>query len=154
MALNGRPVIDPRWLSHHRAVARAFQTCSITVYNESLASRAYDPVTNTWAATEVAVWAGKARIQPFSGSTNNNSIGNPTNMRQVRMQLDFSGNTITGSNGAMTDIRPGNYIIVSSSPSDPALQSFVYIVRSVINSSNPWQRTIICDVDMESDPNA
>jgi hypothetical protein len=24
----------------------------------------------------------------------------------------------------------------------------------VINSSNAWQRTLVCDVDMESDPNA
>jgi hypothetical protein len=70
------------------------------------------------------------------------------------MQLDFKGNTLTGSNGAMTDIRPGNYIIVTDSPVDEQLKKFIYIVRSVINSSNPWQRTIVCDVDMESDPDA
>jgi hypothetical protein len=54
----------------------------------------------------------------------------------------------------MVDIRPGNYIIVSSSPASDQLTKFVYIVRSVINSSNAWQRTLVCDVDMESDPNA
>jgi len=154
MALNGRPTIDSRWFFHHRAVARAFQLCSITIYNEVLSSRTYNATTNTWDTSETAVWAGKARIQPNTGSTTPNAVGNATSAHQVTMQLDFKGNTLTGSNGAMTDIRPGNYIIVTDSPVDEQLKKFIYIVRSVINSSNPWQRTIVCDVDMESDPDA
>ena len=70
------------------------------------------------------------------------------------MQIDFNKNTVAGSNGAMADIRPGNYILVTNSPYDPLLTKFVYIVRTVMGSSNPWQRTITCEVDMESDPSA
>ena len=154
MGINNRPTIDSRWFFHHRAVARAFQLCTVTIYNEVLSTRTYDAATNTWSTSETAVWAGKARIQPTRSSTTPNTIGNATAVRQVEMQLDFRGNTLTGSGGAMTDIRPGNYIIVSDSPVDEQLKKFVYIVRAVVNSSNPWQRTLLCDVDMESDPDA
>ena len=154
MGINNRPTIEARWFFHHRAVARAFQLCTVTIYNEVMSDRTYDAAANTWNTSNVSVWAGKARIQPSKASTTPNTIGNATTMRQVEMQLDFRGNTLTGSSGAMTDIRPGNYIIVSDSPVDQQLQKFVYIVRAVVNSSNPWQRTLVCDVDMESDPSA
>lgn len=119
-----------------------------------MSNRTYNATTNTWDSTETAVWAGKARIQPSRTASKVDAVGNPTAVRQVEMQLDFQGNTLTGSNGAMTDIRPGNYIIVSESPADEQIKKFIYIVRAVANSSNPWQRTIICDIDMESDPDA
>jgi multidrug resistance efflux pump len=72
---------------------------------------------------------------------------NDTFVRQVQVQINFTNNQIA-------DIRPGDYMQVSASPYDATLTKFVYVVRSVINSSNPWQRTLICEVDMESDPNA
>ncbi len=154
MTLNSRPAMDPRWSYHHRAVARAFQLCSITIYNEQLASRTYNPLTNAWSTGEVAIWSGKARIQPKNTAADRNLVGNNTFVQQVEIQIDFAGNTVAGSNGAMVDIRPGAYIIVSGSPIDPMLTKFIYVVKSVINSSNPWQRTLVCEVDMEADPNA
>jgi hypothetical protein len=72
---------------------------------------------------------------------------NDTFVRQVEVQIDFEGSSIA-------DIRPGDYMLVTASPYDSTLTKFVYIVRSVINSSNPWQRTLVCEVDMESDPDA
>jgi len=72
---------------------------------------------------------------------------NDTFVRQVQVQINFDENDIA-------DIRPGDYMLVSESPYDATLTKFVYIVRSVINSSNPWQRTLVCEVDMESDPDA
>jgi hypothetical protein len=70
------------------------------------------------------------------------------------MQIDFDKNEVEDSDGAMADIRPGNYVLVATSPYDPLLKNFVYVVRTVMGSSNPWQRTITCEVDMESDPDA
>ena len=70
------------------------------------------------------------------------------------MHIDFNGNTLAGYDGAMVDIRPGHYLKVISSPVDSMLENFVYIVKSVMNSSNAWQRSLMCEVDMEADPNA
>jgi hypothetical protein len=154
MALNSRPALDPRWVSHHRNVSTSFQVCDIDIYNEQLASRDYNATTNTWDTDQTVIWSGKARIQPTKISSERNIPGNPTFVRQVTMQIDFNKNQVEGATEAMADIRPGNYILVSESPYDPTLTKFVYIVRSVMGSSNPWQRTLTCEVDMESDPDA
>jgi hypothetical protein len=128
--------------------------CDIEIYNEQLGSRVYDATTNTWDTTSTNIWTGKARIQPTKISSERNVPGNPTFIRQVVMQIDFGKNQVEGSDGEMADIRPGNYVLVTKSPYDPLLKNFVYIVRTVMGSSNPWQRTITCEVDMESDPDA
>jgi hypothetical protein len=154
MALNSRSGLDPRWVYNHRKPSSSLQVCTIQVYNEQLAIRDYNPTTNTWDSDSTVIWSGKARIQPTKISSERNIPGNPSFVRQVVMQIDFNKNTVAGSNGAMADIRPGNYILVTNSPYDPLLTKFVYIVRTVMGSSNPWQRTITCEVDMESDPSA
>jgi hypothetical protein len=154
MALNSRSALDPRWVYHHRNVSSSFQVCDIEIYNEKLASRVYNAANNTWDTKSDNIWTGKARIQPTKISSERNVPGNPTFVRQVTMQIDFGKNQVEDSDGEMADIRPGNYVLVTESPYDPILKNFVYIVRSVMGSSNPWQRTITCEVDMESDPNA
>jgi hypothetical protein len=154
MALNSRSALDPRWVYHNRNVSSSFQVCDIDIYNEQLGGRVYDPITNSWDSNSTVIWSGKARIQPTKISSERNIPGNPSFVRQVIMQIDFDKNQVEGSEGAMADIRPGNYVLVANSPYDATLQNFVYIVRSVMGSSNPWQRTLTCEVDMESDPNA
>ena len=154
MALNSRSALDPRWVSHHRNVSSSFQVCDIEIYNEKLGSRVYNATNNTWDTKSDNIWTGKARIQPTKISSERNVPGNPTFVRQVTMQIDFGKNQVEDSDGEMADIRPGNYVLVTESPYDPILKNFVYIVRTVMGSSNPWQRTITCEVDMESDPNA
>jgi hypothetical protein len=154
MALNSRSVLDPRWVSHHRNVSSSFQVCEIDIYNEQLGDRVYDPINNTWDTDSIIIWSGKARIQPTKISSERNIPGNASFVRQVTMQIDFHKNQVEDSDGEMADIRPGNYVLVTTSPYDETLTKFVYIVRTVMGSSNPWQRTITCEVDMESDPDA
>lgn len=147
MPINTRPVLDPRWAFHHRGVASSFQICDVTIYNENLRSRVYNATTNAWDSNETSVWSGKARIQPLATAADRNMTGNNTEVQRVEIQIDFAGTVIA-------DIRPGNYIHVSASPLDANLTKFVYIIKSVMNSSNPWQRTLMCEVDMEADPSA
>jgi hypothetical protein len=154
MALNIRSILDPRWIGHHRAVALGLQICDITIYNQNLGSRTYNATTNVWTNADTAIWAGKARIQPIKRAISRAAQSNPTNVLEVEFQIAFNKNTLSGATAAMPDLRPGNYIIVSSSPQDPTLENFSYIVKSVVNSSSPWQRTIVAEIDMESDPNA
>ena len=154
MALNIRTILDPRWIGHHRAVALGMQICDITIYNENLASRTYNATTNAWTNSDSAIWSGKARIQPISANSNRANRINPTNVREVQFQIAFNKNTLAGATASIPDLRPGNYIIVNNSPLDDTLKKFSYVIRSVVNSSNPWYRTIVAEVDMESDPNA
>jgi hypothetical protein len=154
MAINSRPMLDPRWVSHHRRPSSSLQICDVEIYVESLGSREYDPVTNSWDSGAEVIWSGKARIQPTKISSERNVPGNPTFVRQIQVQIDFGKNQVEDSEGEMADIRPGNYMLVTASPLDPLLTKFVYVVRTVMGSSNPWQRTLTCEVDMEADPDA
>jgi len=154
MALNLRGILDPRWLGHHRAVAAGLQICDISIYNENLGARTYNATTNAWSNTDTKIWSGKARIQAKTTASDRMVKVNPTSVREVQFQISFNKNTLAGSNGVMPDLRPGNYIIVNTSPYDASLQKFSYIIKSVVNSSNPWQRTILTEVDMEIDPSA
>lgn len=154
MALNIRGILDPRWLGHHRSVSAGLQICDISIYNENLGGRTYNATTNAWTNTDTKIWSGKARIQAKTTASDRMIKVNPTSVREVQFQISFNKNTLAGSNGIMPDLRPGNYIIVNNSPYDSSLQKFSYIIKSVINSSNPWQRTILTEVDMEVDPNA
>lgn len=147
MSIRIRGVFDPRWVFHHRGVASSFQVCSVDIYNENLSARTYNPTTNTWTADASVIWSGNARIQPVKTSSQRNVMTDSTFVREVSVQIDFAGTSIV-------DIRPGNYLIVTNSPYDQMLKKFVYVVRSVMGSSNPWQRTLICEVDMETDPSA
>jgi hypothetical protein len=154
MALNLRSILDPRWVGHHRAVALGLQICDITIYSQNLGSRTYNATTNTWDSSDTALWSGKARIQPLKNATSRASRINPSSVKEVEFQISFNKNTISGATAAMPDLRPGNYITVTNSPYDDNLEKFSYIVKSVVNSSNPWQRTLMTEVDMEADPDA
>ena len=147
MALNSRPSLHPKWPYHNRRVDSGFQVCTATIYYQNLQGRSYNATTNTWDSTATSIWSGNARIQPLSNSSERMVTTNDTFVRQVQVHINFAGNTIA-------DIRPGYYMIINTSPLDANLTKFIYVVRSVMNSSNPWQRTLICEVDMESDPSA
>jgi len=147
LALNKRPTLDPRWVFHHRNVSSSFQICDVNIYNQNLATRAYNATTNTWDTSSTIIWSGKARIQPTKISSERTVKTDSTFVRQVLVQIDFNGTEIA-------DIRPGHYLEISNSPYDATLTNFVYVVRTIMGSSNPWQRTLTCEVDMEADPHA
>lgn len=147
MGLNNRSPLDPRWVFHNRRISSGFQICSINIYDEQLSERIYNATTNSYDSNSVVIWSGFARVQPTKVSSERTVKTDATFVRQVKMQIDFDGTTIA-------DIRPGNYVLVTNSPLDQTLKNFVYIVRTVGDSSNPFQRTITCEVDLEADPNA
>lgn len=153
MALNSRPSLDPRWSYHNRSVAKSFMNSVVSIYHQGLAGTEYNAVTGEWTSAASVIWSGKARIQPVSTAKDVAVMTNDSAIKKVRIQIDFAGNTVVGSNGQMVDIRPGDYLLVTSSPTDPLLANFIYVVQDVLNSSSPWQRTLMCEVNLEADPN-
>jgi hypothetical protein len=43
-------------------------------------------------------------------------------------------------------------MIVTNSPLNETLEKFIFVVTDVLNSSNSWERTLLCRVDTELDP--
>lgn len=138
------------WLTHNLGIQASFFTTTVEIFNPSISEATYDASSNTWTGSREIVWTGKARLQTVNKPSDRALRTNPTSVQEVEVHIDFKGNTLAGSIGVMPDIRPNYQIFVTSSPTDPLLQNFIYNVRSVINSSNPWHRVLLCEVDQEA----
>lgn len=152
MALNSRGAVDPRWLTHNRAVGYALQLATVEVYNQASSSQTYNASTNTWSGSTTTIYSGPARIQPLNSVTETSTSYDPSFVKTIRVQLPYNKNTAAGATGEMPDIRPNYRLKVTSSQYEDSLTSFVYIVTDVLNSSNAWERTLVCKVDSELDP--
>jgi hypothetical protein len=125
---------------------------SVQIYNPASGGQEYDAESNSWTGTTTALYEGKARIQPINAVNEVNDAYNPTFIKTVRVQIAYNKNQLEGATDAMPDIRPNDRMTVTSSPYNLALEKFVYVVTDVMNSSNSWERTLICRVDSELDP--
>lgn len=152
MALNSRGAVDPRWLTHNQPVGYALQLATVDIYNPASGDQTYNATTNTWTGTTTPLYAGPARIQPVASVTETTLEYNPTTIQNVRVILPYGKNTLDGSEGVVPDIRPNDRLRVTSSPYNTNLEKFIYVVIGVLNSSNSWERTLLCRVDTELDP--
>lgn len=159
MALNTRNGVDPRWVAHNIRAELALSFATIEIYNPQSATDLYNPTTNSWTNQTTVLWTGKARVQGrTSASTASDArggmaVGNPSFGTSVEFTIGLRENQLNGSNGVMPDLRPGHKVKVTASPFDGALINFDYTIRSVLNSSNPWSRNIVCEVNQELNPN-
>lgn len=151
MALNSRGSVDPRWLTHNRGVLRALQLSSVEISTGNGISQEYDASTGTWTTTSNIIFSGPARIQPVNAVNETSDTYNPTFLKTVRVQLSYNSNTVEGATTEIPDIRPNDRLRVTSSH-NASLTKFIYVVTDVLNSSNAWERTLLCKVDTELDP--
>jgi hypothetical protein len=152
MALNSRGAVDPRWLTHNQSVGYALQLATVDIYNPASGGQEYDAESNTWTGTTTPLYTGPARIQPVASVTETTLEYNPTTIQNVRVILPYGKNTLEDSEGVVPDIRPNDRLRVTSSPYNTNLEKFIYVVIGVLNSSNAWERTLLCRVDTELDP--
>jgi len=125
---------------------------TVQIYNSASGSQVYDPITNNWTGNNTALYNGKARIQPVNAVSEVTDVYNPTFIKTVRVQIAYNKNTLQGATAAMPDIRPNDKMKVTSAPYNTSLEKFIYVVTDVLNSSNSWERTLVCRVDSELDP--
>lgn len=152
MALNSRGSIDPRWIFHNRAVGLALHVATVQIYNPASGSQEYDASTNTWTGSKTVKWEGKARIQPIGVAGDAGDTYNPTLFQSLKVQLAYGRNELAGATEDMPDFRPNDRMVVTASPFNSELEKFIFTVTGVMNSSNAWERTLICRVDTELDP--
>lgn len=140
MALNSRSTIDSRWLSHNLKVEAGFNTAEIEIFDSNVSDATYNATTNTWTGSRTTIWSGKARIQPVTKSTNRSGTMNPTSVTEVEVHFNYPGDV---------DILPGHQIFVAESPYNTPLTNMILTVRSAVNSSNAWNRVLLCEIDEE-----
>jgi hypothetical protein len=151
MALHLRRALDPRWLTHHRRVARGFMTRQIEIHVQITPAAGWDPVTDTLTGGGTTLlWTGEARVQGNKDWRARSVLAaqDPQMVHYVRVQIPFD------EDNEVPDI-PVDAIIKILPPDpdstwahDDDLGTHLLRVRNNVNSSNPWLRNLLCGVDV------
>jgi hypothetical protein len=133
-------------------VGLGLMLASVQIFNPASGSQEYDAETNTWSGNTTQLYEGRARIQPINAINEVSDSYNPTYIKTVRVQIAYNKNALEDGINPMPDIRPNDKMLVTDSPYNEALTKFIYVITDVLNSSNSWERTLVCRVDSELDP--
>lgn len=107
----------------------------------------WDVYSNTQSSgTPTVIWSGPARVQHLTTNRVVDAGYSQTDIRGIRIQLPMDAE--------IGLIRKGLQVIVTNGGSDVVLEQLGFVVKSSINSSYAWGRTIECDVDLKSVANS
>jgi hypothetical protein len=113
----------------------------IEIFDPNIRDLEWDVITNTYSNNpESVIWQGRARVQPIRRPLLGRTSFMETDIREVRFQVEYEED--------MPDFKPGMRVRVLESSVEPGVMDFTYIVKSAINSSYGWNRTIECDTDL------
>lgn len=120
---------------------------TIQIIDPNVEDVEWDVYTNTQSAgTPTVIWSGPARVQHLKASATPDVAYSQTDIRGIRIQLPMDAE--------IGLIRKGLQVVVTNGGSDTVLEQLGFVVRSSINSSYAWGRTIECDVDLKSVANS
>ncbi len=140
MALNSRPSLDSRWVSHNLNVEAGFNIADIEIVDSNMSDSVYNAEANTWTGSPTVLWSGKARIQASSKSSSRASRINPTSISEVEVHFNSAD---------PVDIIAGSQVVVTYSAYSPDLVNKVLVVRSSTSSTNAWNYMLLCEIDEE-----
>lgn len=136
-----RPLFTQKWVDGLRASAEAGMVAEISIY-ETTGEPVYDPDTDTWTAETTTYYSGKARVQPIRSVLTAEAPGNTSTVRAIRLQIPVTE--------FADDLRPGMLVAVTASPLNTFLLEFEYVLSGVVDSSNPFERTLEAKVNQET----
>jgi hypothetical protein len=136
-----RPIFTERWQEGLSAVAKTGMPATLRLFR--LGERVYDPATNTYVDTTETLYTGKARVQPLRSSR-----FEPAPMDSAYWQTVLISIPIEDAQGV--DFRVADQARVTEAPLNEALLKYQFAVNEIIDSSNPFERTLLCSVDLEA----
>ena len=140
---SSQPIDFAKIATEMRATVAKWYNAQVQIVDTNLAEQTWNQFTNTFGTnTEVVVWSGSARIQPIRTERLPDLDVMQGAIRSVRVQVPYDAN--------LALVRKGMQVRVVSGGEDAILDNLVLVVRSAINSSYGWNRTIECDADVKS----
>ena len=129
--------------SEMRGTVKHWFNATIQIVDPNVEDVEWDVYTNTQSAgTPTVIWSGPARIQHLTPNRTPDVAYSQTDIRGIRIQLPYDAE--------IGLIRKGLQVVVTNGGSDTVLEQLGFVVKSSINSSYAWNRTIECDVDLKS----
>lgn len=144
MAISRNSYIDfAKIAMQMRGALGRWYNAEIKIIDPNTRDQAWDIATNTFTNTPATVlYTGKARIQPIREARTPDLGVTQGAIQSIRVQVPYSA--------TLPLIRKGLQVEVTNPGEDAVLSSLRFTVRSAINSSYGWNRTIECDVDVKS----
>lgn len=140
---SSQPIDFAKIATEMRATVARWYNAEIKIVDPNVRNQTWNMTTNTFTNTPATVlYTGKARIQPIANARTPDLGITQGAIQGIRVQIPYSAN--------LELIRKGLEVEVTNGGQDAVLEDLRFTVRSAINSSYGWNRTIECDVDVKS----
>jgi hypothetical protein len=137
------PIDFAKIAAEMRQTVARWYNATVEVFDPNLEGLEWDPETNEYSGDpEVIVWSGSARVQPIRNATVPELGVMQGAIESIRVQIPYDAEVGL--------IRKGMMVRVTDGGEDTVLQNLSFVVRSAVNSSYGWNRTIECDVDVKN----
>jgi hypothetical protein len=135
------PLFTPEWVAAVKGTPESGMTATGQVVR--LGQRVYDPATNTYTYPDrMVLYSGKMRVQPLRTATPRIMPNDTTSAQTVLISMPIAA--LDG-----LDIQTGDRVIVTASPLNAQLTELQYIIKEFMDSGNPVERTVLCEVNQE-----
>jgi hypothetical protein len=128
-----------------RETVSRWYNADVEIIDPNLGEQEWDPMTNEYSGnSESVIWSGRARVQPLKqsrGATPDVSVMQ-AGIESIRVQVPYDAD--------LPLIRKGLQVRVLNGGEDDVLTRIQFVVRSAVNSSYGWNRTIECDADVRN----
>ena len=126
-----------------RSIVARWYNAEIRIIDSNTRDQTWNMQTNTFTNSPASIlYTGKARIQPIREARTPDLGVTQGGIQSIRVQVPYDA--------TLPLIRKGLQVEVINPGEDVVLQSLWFTVRSAINSSYGWNRTIECDADVKS----
>ena len=140
---SSQPIDFAKIATEMRSTVARWYNAEIKIVDPNVRNQTWNMTTNTFTnAPQTVLYTGKARIQPISNARTPDLGITQGSIQGIRVQIPYSAN--------LELIRKGLEVEVTNGGQDAVLEDLRFTVRSAVNSSYGWNRTIECDVDVKS----
>ena len=144
MAISSSTPIDfAKIATEMRTIVARWYNAQIKIIDPNIGDEVWNATTNTYTGNAaVEIYSGVARIQPIRNASMPDLGVTQGAIESIRVQVPYDA--------TIGLVRKGLQVQVVSGGQDATLEDLRAVVRSGINSSYGWNRTIECDVDVKS----
>ena len=151
MVLNRRVTMPVNWSQHHRVPVKGAMQATIRILRRpSSGSTAVNWTPETGGVTQGIrlVWEGQARVQSNKDwrARRRSGRGDPMIQHAFRVQIP-----LRDENGLVPPVDVEDGIQVIAAPNDEDLMRQTMTVRNNSVGSNPFNKNLLCDVDLTWD---
>lgn len=145
MAMRTRKTIFTQgWVDGLRHVPESGMICTVVITDPDIEDLVLDMETGQYTGGEPTVILGpiKARIQPLRSAVPRDRAGDDARVQTVLVSMPVETLSVP--------LTSAYRLKVTVSPLNPDLLRYEYRIRELLDSGNPLERTILCDVNQET----